>query len=164
MVELFAPYVAIEVLHEVVARTRTLVFVDAEAVEGALVSTMDVDRCLSHYSTKWRYTPPAADVALACCVADNWRSGRITHHEGFYRERKNYECECYPDPRNRRKKFCTGTKNKKLRLTHHHLGARDIVKYFEEHLRENPDAFRKSAVCPAKGDCAGVARAEKLDG
>ena len=38
------------------------------------------------------------------------------------------------------------------------------VRYFEEHLRAEPEAFRKSAVCPAKGDCAGVARTEKLDG
>jgi len=133
-------------------------------LSGALVASMDLPLCMSHYSRNWRYRPPAADVALACCVADNWRSGRITHHEGFYRERKNYECECYPDARNRRTKYCTGTKDKKKRLTHHHLGATDIVRYFEDHLRENPGAFQKSAVCPAKGNCVGVARTERLDG
>ena len=133
-------------------------------LSGALVSSMNLPTCLSHYTNKWRYRPPAADVALACCVADNWRGGRITHHEGFYRERKNYECECYPNPRNRRQRYCTGTKDKSKRVTHHHLGARDIVRYFEEHMRDQKAAFARSAVCPASGDkCGGVARTERLD-
>lgn len=46
----------------------------------ALVDKMDAGTCQAYYSNhrNWPYGQIAADVVLACCVADFWPSGRIT--------------------------------------------------------------------------------------
>ena len=103
---------------------------------NALVTSMDLDTCINHYTNNWNYSPPAADVVVACCVADNWPTGRITHHQGFYYEKQKHHCEC--------KEFgCTGMSDAKDDISYHHLNAFEIMKYYAapaQHKETCPDS------------------------
>ncbi len=82
---------AIDVLHGWVNGGAGIV------VSAGLVDMLDLQKCLSWYPHNWNHGVNAADVVFSCCITDYWKTGRITHHRGFFREGpgpRQYECEC----------------------------------------------------------------------
>jgi len=119
---------------------------------AGLMEQMDIDRCVDYYSNHWPHHPPAADVAMSCCVADNFEGGEITHHEGFLREgpRFGQECEC----RNEYGTWCTfqDTSLRDEIISHHHISENEIHSLFEEHMEAHPQVYSNTDVYCSQAD------------
>ena len=62
-------------------------------VSGKAAKSLNTKGCLGHYSKKWDYRVPAADVVFSCCARD---SGVVkVHNAGFVNGKPGFhECQC----------------------------------------------------------------------